>query len=287
MPSINQQQKLQSQLITLLTRLDDDIEHSLWETLGEADNGLWNLFGFKKFDDYVDFMVDCGFIGRKHRVTKKPFFVEKVFAQACKSRFQQIRVGRKNLRYLEVGRRRQGKDAEQKRPVQQPDLKSWPMIRFWESFVVKQWLDSFSHPACRTPGKQQLLSKRKDRPTPTPRKKKPLATPSSKKSSQSPATLGRPRSKRRFKNPTPAKGVGSFQRSPPISSVLSPTKSSLLKQRPRMPLKDLTKIFKFRLPVDAPSPAFTKMKVDTPAKGVGLSGRSPISSFFSLTKSSL
>jgi hypothetical protein len=173
MPSIHQRQRLQSQFIILLTRLDDKIEHSLWETLGEADNGLWNLFGFKKFDDFVNFMVDCGFIGRKHRVTKKPFFVEMVFAQACNSRFQQIRVGKKKLRYLEVGRRRQGKDAKQKRPVQQPDLKSWPLIHFWESLVMKKWLHSYSHPyRTPTPGKQQLLSKRKDRPTPIPIKKK-------------------------------------------------------------------------------------------------------------------
>jgi hypothetical protein len=279
MPSIHQRQKLQSQLVILLTSLDDKIEHSLWETLGEADNGLWNLFGFKKFDDYVDFMVDCGFIGRKHRVTKKPFFVEMVFAQACHSRFQQIRAGKKKLRYLEVGRRHQGKDAEQKRPVQQPDLKSWPLIHFWESFVIKKWLDSYYHSDCRTPGKQQLFSKRKDRPTPTPIKKKTLATPSSKISSRSPATLGYPqRSKRRFKSPTPAKKSGS-------SSVLSPTMSSLLKQRPtRLPLADLTKISKCRLPMDSPSPAFTKMQVDTSAKGAGSARRS---SFLSPTTSSL
>jgi hypothetical protein len=147
MPSIHQRQRLQSQLIILLTRLDGKIEHSLWETLGEADNGLWNLFGFKKFDDFVDFMVDCGFIGRKHRVTKKPFFVEMVFAQACNSRFQQIWVGKKKLRYLEVGRCRQGKDAQQKRPVQQPDLKSWPLINFWESPVMHGEVASFIFPS--------------------------------------------------------------------------------------------------------------------------------------------
>jgi hypothetical protein len=102
-------------------------------------------------------MVNCGFIGRIHETTKKPFFVEKVFAQACNYRFQPTRVGKKKLRCLEVGRRCQGKGAEQKRPVQQPDLKSQPMIRFWESFVIKKWLHSFSHPDCRTPGKLQLL----------------------------------------------------------------------------------------------------------------------------------
>ena len=304
-PSIHQQQRLQSQLIILLTRLDDKIEHSLWETLGEADNGLWNLFGFKKFDDFVDFMVDCGFIGRKHRVTKKPFFVEMVFAQACNSRFQQIRVGKKKLRYLEVGRRRQGKDAEQKRPVQQPDLKSWPLIHFWESLVIEKWLrDSLK---CRTPGK--VLSKRKNRPTPTHLYSSPgtTATALSRRRSITPATpttLERPpRSKPRFKSPTPAKKTGSsgylsptnsslqkrsrrrsitsatpatLERSPwsepqfksptpakkaGSSGYLSPTNSSLQKQRLRPPFKDLTDISKFRLPIDAPSPALT-LKVE-------------------------
>jgi hypothetical protein len=138
---------------------------------------------------------------------------------------------------------------------------------------MEKWLRSYSHPDCTTPGKQQLLSKRKDRPTPTPIKKKTLATPSSKILSRSPATLGYPqRSKRRFKSPTPAKTIGS-------SSVLSPTESSLQKQRPRLPLTDLNKISKCRLPMDAPSPAFTNMQVDTPANGVASSQRSPNVSF--------
>jgi hypothetical protein len=56
MPSSHQKQKLHSQLIIMLTGLDAMIEHSLWEALGEGENGPWNLFGFKKFDDYFDFM---------------------------------------------------------------------------------------------------------------------------------------------------------------------------------------------------------------------------------------
>jgi hypothetical protein len=51
MPSIHQQKNLQSQLIMLLTGLDEMIENSVWEAQGEGENGLWNLFGFKKFDD--------------------------------------------------------------------------------------------------------------------------------------------------------------------------------------------------------------------------------------------
>jgi hypothetical protein len=72
-------------------------------------------------------VVDCGLIGRIHKTANKPNFAEKAFGQACNSRFQPTCVGKKKRLCLEVGRRRQGKGAEQKRPVQQPDLKSWPI----------------------------------------------------------------------------------------------------------------------------------------------------------------
>jgi hypothetical protein len=68
---------------------------------------------------------------------------------------------------------------------------------------------------------------------------------------------------------TPSKGTASSQRSPNLS-FLSPTKSSLKKQRPRPLLKDLTNISKFRLPMDAPSPAFTKMKVDMATQTIAI-----------------
>ena len=78
-PSSDQQQRLQSELIILLTRIDEIIDYSLWEILGEGENGLWNLFHFKTFDDYFDFMVHCGFVHRTHKTTNHPYFVEKGF----------------------------------------------------------------------------------------------------------------------------------------------------------------------------------------------------------------
>jgi hypothetical protein len=59
MPNSHQKQKLHSQLIILLTTgLDEMIKNYLWKkALGDVGNRLWNLFGFKKLDDYINVMV--------------------------------------------------------------------------------------------------------------------------------------------------------------------------------------------------------------------------------------
>jgi hypothetical protein len=185
-------EELRALFLPLLVGLDTILHSSYWNVLGSSDDGLYNCLGFNTFDQYKAFMIDIGFIGKSFRKTGKQYFISKEFEKWRQRQFSITRVGRSKCWYLQLGKQ---ESTIQDEKVQEINLKWPPIVEFLESQIVRTWARSCEQ-ECTTNASPAARPRRIGSTPGAEIRKRPKA-----KELVSPNL--RPKSKQRFKSPSP------------------------------------------------------------------------------------
>jgi hypothetical protein len=86
------------ELIRLLLFLDATLVWRRWDLISDELHSLGRLLEFEDHSEYLDFMVDCGFITNIYREKPNTSLLQSVFDIASNRHFRVERAGRKNIK---------------------------------------------------------------------------------------------------------------------------------------------------------------------------------------------